>query len=378
MNGIPKDNGKVGVSGGDVRVMQIAKNLKGYQVNFLTTPNGEKILNMYGLKNIKKYILKGNNSSGILPNIKITIKSIFYLPEELKIYHGMAYSSCEHLYDVLPALRLKLLNNCEWFAVYHWVEDYPWREKRGGTPFLSRYLYWFNRYISGLLIKSFSNHILAVSEQTKKKLINIKKIDAKRIKSVNCGVEYEKIIAVVNKYKNEKGKKYDAVYMKRLNYGKGIIDLLEIWKKVSIINKNTKLAIIGQGSREVMRKIDQFIKNNKLQKNIMLLGYVYKFEEKIRIVNSAKLFILPSYEENWAIVIGEAMTAKIPVLAYELKEIKPIWKDNVDWIKIGDTDEFSEKILHALRDKSYNSVKVNRAFNFMKNFDWNQIAEKEL
>jgi len=375
-NGMVKENGNLCISGGDIRLMELASNTKEYEVNFLTTNNGKLLLNKFGLTKYKKYLLAKNNSSGILSNIIITINS-FFLPTSLNNYHGVVYSSCEHLYDVIPALILKYRNSCTWFAVYHWVEDYPWDNSRGGTPFIRRYFYWLNRFISGLLIKQFSDKILAISNETKRKLIEIKKINHNKIKSVYCGVDNSSIFRLLNKYKSEKGLKYDAIFIKRLNYGKGIFDLFKIWKKVCEKNDTAKLAIVGEGPTEVVNKINLYIDKNKLNDNIDLLGGIYNFEDKIRILNSTKLFILPSYEENWAIVIGEAMACRIPVIAYRLKELVTIWKDNIYWVTLGDINGFSFSILELLKSRAKQKYLVEKAYKYVKQYDWKAIAESE-
>ncbi len=378
INGLVKNGDKVGISGGDMRLAEIVKNTDVSLVNILTTPNGVEFLNKLSIKYKSLYIINYSIDSGIISNLTISFKSLFFLPVKLKKFKkGIVYSSCEHLYDVLPALRLKLLNKCKWYAVYHWVEDYPWKEKRGDTPFLRRYLYWLNRWFSGFLIKIFADKILAVSDQTKDKLLDIKKINEDKVKAVYCGVNLKEIDEVGKKYKKEKESIYDAVYMKRLNNGKGIWDLLYIWKIVCKKNKNLKLAIIGDGSPEIVKEIKDWIKENGLEHNINLLGVIYDFEEKFRVLNSSRLFILPTHEENWAIVIGEAMAIKLPVLCYNLKEITPIWEDNVEWVDFGNKKQFAEKIQEYLNDKNKRNNISSKAFNFVQRYDWAKIAKEE-
>ena len=219
---------------------------------------------------------------------------------------------------------------------------------------------------------------MAVSEPTKEKLISMKKIKPERIKAVDCWVNYEKIIEVRKKYESEKWTEFDAVFMKRLNYWKWVSDLLEIWKKVSKVKKDAKLWVIWEGSEDILEKINAFIKENNLENNIKLFGVVYDFEEKFRIINSSKLFILPSHEENWAIVIWEAMAIWAPVLVYDLPEITPIWKDNVEWVERFDTNQFSEKILKYLWDENLRKQKMEKADTFIPSLDWKNIANNEL
>jgi len=379
INGMTKSNWKVGISGGDIRLFEIMKNMNQVEKHILTTTNWLSAMEKLEISCDKKTVINYEVNPWALSNLWISIVSFFKSYRKIKLEkEDIIYSSCEHLYDVLPAMKMKIFKKAQWYAVYHWVEDYPWKDKRGNTPFVPRYLYWLNRAFSGFLIKLFASKILAVSEPTKEKLISMKKIKPERIKAVDCWVNYEKIIEVRKKYESEKWTEFDAVFMKRLNYWKWVSDLLEIWKKVSKVKKDAKLWVIWEGSEDILEKINAFIKENNLENNIKLFGVVYDFEEKFRIINSSKLFILPSHEENWAIVIWEAMAIWAPVLVYDLPEITPIWKDNVEWVERFDTNQFSEKILKYLWDENLRKQKMEKADAFIPSLDWKNIANNEL
>ena len=379
INWMTKSNGKVGISWGDIRLFEVMKNMDQVEKHILTTTNWLSAMEKLGISCDEKTIINYEVNPWAFSNLWVSLISFFKSYRKIKLEKDdIIYSSCEHLYDVLPAMKIKIFKKAKWYAVYHWVEDYPWKDKRGNTPFVPRYLYWLNRAFSGFLIKLFATKILAVSEPTKEKLISMKKIKPERIKAVDCWVNYEKIIEVRKKYESEKWAEFDAVFMKRLNYGKWVSDLLEIWKKVVAMKKDAKLWVIWEGSEDILEKINAFIKENNLENNIKLFGVVYDFEEKFRIINSSKLFILPSHEENWAIVIWEAMAIWAPVLVYDLPEITPIWKDNVEWVERFDTNQFSEKILKYLWDENLRKQKMEKADAFIPSLDWKNIANNEL
>ena len=379
INWMTKSNGKVGISWGDIRLFEVMKNMDQVEKHILTTTNWLSAMEKLGISCDEKTIINYEVNPWAFSNLWVSLISFFKSYRKIKLEKDdIIYSSCEHLYDVLPAMKMKIFKKAKWYAVYHWVEDYPWKDKRGNTPFVPRYLYWLNRAFSGFLIKLFATKILAVSEPTKEKLISMKKIKPERIKAVDCWVNYEKIIEVRKKYESEKWAEFDAVFMKRLNYGKWVSDLLEIWKKVVAMKKDAKLWVIWEGSEDILEKINAFIKENNLENNIKLFGVVYDFEEKFRIINSSKLFILPSHEENWAIVIWEAMAICAPVLVYDLPEITPIWKDNVEWVERFDTNQFSEKVLKYLWDENLRKQKMEKADAFIPSLDWKNIANNEL
>lgn len=377
--GISTQNGKPGVSGGDIRLIEIAKNWsKNNEIHLITSEGGRILCEKMGL-DAKFHVIPSSEGAGILENIRRIFYSLFYTRKFSNILKGdIIYSSCEHLYDVLPAISLKLINKTIWVAVIHWVEDPPWKNKRGNTPFLSRYLYYLNRVASIWIIKNFANKTLAVSQITSEKLITKKNFTRDKIEVLSCGVDFPLIQEIISSNQlNGIGKKYDAIFIKRLNYGKGVLDLLEIWKKVVDTKKDAKLAIMGDGPKEVISKLNDKIKEYHIEKNIVFLGVVYDFKEKFTILQQAKLFILPSHEENWAIVIGEAMAAGIPVIVYDLKEITPIWRDNVIWIRKGDTERFAETVLEMLNDDSAREKISKKARDFVKQYEWAEIAKKE-
>jgi glycosyltransferase involved in cell wall biosynthesis len=376
-NGMAKSKGVVSVSGGDIRLLEIMKYAPDVETSILTTPNGLEFLEKYDQSYEKVYLLDQVVESGILSNLKISWRSYFFGGSNVKEFKGdVVYSSCEHLYDVLPALRIKRRTGARWLAVYHWVEDYPWREKRGNTPFITRYAYWLNRYVSGWIIKYFADEILAVSDQTRDKLIHMKKVKPAKVRAVYCGVEYSAIRKIVNRHKAEKV--YDAIFMKRLNYGKGVLDLLKIWKMVVAVKPNARLGIIGDGSEDVTVKINEYIVANKLEKNIDMLGVVYDIDKKFQLISSSKVFLLPTHEENWAIVIGEAMAAGVPVVVSKLKEIEPIWQDNVVWCGVGDIKAFSKATLNLIDNTDHANSIANKAKKFIPRYDWKNIAKTEI
>jgi glycosyltransferase involved in cell wall biosynthesis len=377
INGLTRNNGKVGISGGDIRLAEIAKNQNPKRNNFLTTPNGAEFIERLQVPHAAVHLIPYTIDGGIKTNLLVTLRSWFALPRSVKSFKGIVYSSCEHLYDVLPALWLQRKNDCTWLAVYHWVEEYPWNDTRGGTPFLRRYAYWLQRYAAGLLIKKYANRVLAVSTVTKQKLIDMKGIASEKIQAVACGVNVSEITAYRKEFDKQSGEQYDAIYMKRLNNGKGIWDLLEIWKEVVKHKPTAKLAIIGDGPESTVKEITTWINENGLEKNITLLGVIYDPKEKFKQIISAKLFVLPSHEENWAIVIGEAMAAGLPVIAYELKEIVPIWKDAVAWVPLPDKSAFAHTIISALDSDSKRTAMTKKGLEFIKEYDWATIAAQE-
>ena len=67
---------------------------------------------------------------------------------------------------------------------------------------------------------------------------------------------------------------YDAVFLARLNYSKGIMELPEIWSKVVTKYPEARLGIIGKGSEEIIKELKEKIVSNNVSDNVDILGYL--------------------------------------------------------------------------------------------------------
>jgi glycosyltransferase involved in cell wall biosynthesis len=166
--------------------------------------------------------------------------------------------------------------------------------------------------------------------------------------------------------------------MKRFHPAKGIFDVINIWAEVTKARPEARLVLIGGGSEQTLAKMQELISKKRLQSNIQIVGTIYDFEEKIKLLLQSNVFLLPSHEENWAIVIAEALTCGLPVICYDLPELRPIWKDKVKWVRKGDIEGFAAatveilEMLDAVQDSSKDRIE------FMQPYDWSNVSNQEL
>lgn len=370
MNGVGEVDGFHGISGGDVRWIEIAKRWQknGHEIHVLTPEVGIKLCRTLGL-NATFHIFDVPNDYSLKTYILRFMKST-YIPKTLENFHGIVYSITEHVYDVYPAAKIKENNKDNiWVAVVHWIAPLH----RKGTSLLNGILFFFNQQMGLRYIKKRSDLVLAVSKITSE---NVKRKGIKHnVFSVDCGVTYQEIRQVAAKINN---KQYDAIFMKRFDGTKGVFDIIEIWKEVVKTKHEAKLGMIGLGKKEVMERLREMVENYNIENNVDFLGPIYDFETKFSLLASSKLFVLPSYEENWAIVIGEAMAAAVPVLCYDLPEIRPIWEDKVVWIPKGDKRQFANEIIELLNDEQSRNRLAEAGIQFIKKYDWQRIADEEI
>lgn len=370
-NGISSVGGELCVSGGDIRWIELAKAWQshGLELNVLTTEPGRQLCRILGLK-ANFHISTSAREYSLLNVFRKTFDSIS-VPASLRNFCGIIYSTSEGMDNAVPAAKIRKQTESNiWATTIHWVAPIH----RAMTPFFNGVLTYVDQRVGFHYIKKYADVILAVSTRTAEKLPVIG-FPERKISIVECGVNYDDIVDISN---SEKLKKYDAVFMKRLHGAKGAFDIVDAWKRVVDTKHSAKLAIVGGGTKENVNKLRTMIRQFGMEQNIILFGSVYDFKEKISILASSKLFVLPSYEENWAIVIGEAMAAGVPVICYDLPDIRPVWLDNVVWVSRGDREGFAKIILELLGDKKKRTTLSRRGQRFVKKYTWQKIAEREL
>jgi glycosyltransferase involved in cell wall biosynthesis len=363
------------LAGGDMRFIEIAKHWSemGVEVHVCTPKGGEHLCRELGLDFIPHCVPK-SRSDGRLQAIFDTMLLPFRVPRSVWDFDGeVVYSVNEQLYDIIPALFVKLKRgkSIRWATVVHWLPPFlPWKRK-SSRPIHSL-LFFFSERSSVLIADHFADTLLAVSTSTKGQL---QQAGAKmhKVHAVECGVPLAAIEAIAQQ---QQAKIYDAVFMKRIQRVKGAYDLVPIWEKVLEAKPDAKLLLIGYG--EDANRLQEIVRKKGLTENIVFAGLIYDFEKKFSLLSQARLFLLPSYEENWAIAIGEAMAAGIPVVAYSLEELIQVWGDNFVQIPIGNTDRFAEIVVELLQNDQKMQEISAKACQFVQRLDWTEIAKREL
>lgn len=103
----------------------------------------------------------------------------------------------------------------------------------------------------------------------------------------------------------------------RLSKEKGYIDLLKVFKRLSIDYPDWTLDIVGDGSER--ESIENYIKDNELEDKVKLHGFQGK-EYIDKLLNQSSIYLMTSYTESFGIVLIEAMSHGVPCMAYDSAE----------------------------------------------------------
>ncbi|MBI3070821.1 MAG: glycosyltransferase [Deltaproteobacteria bacterium] len=162
----------------------------------------------------------------------------------------------------------------------------------------------------------------------------------------------------------------------RLDKKKGLENLLRAWNLVEADAPDWELVICGPGPTrylESLRSLSRRLMNVRVE----FLDARYG-EEKTDVFASANVFVLPSFDENFGMVVGEALAHGLPVITTKrtpwrwLEETRVGW-----WIDIG-----VPPLADALRSALSTSADDLRAMGergrdfVARHYSWSSVGEK--
>lgn len=104
-------------------------------------------------------------------------------------------------------------------------------------------------------------------------------------------------------------KPYRLLFLSRINWKKGLDRLVPALRFVP----DARLTISGNDEEDYTREVERIAKEAGVLDRIEFTGPV-EGERKAKLLREAALFVLPSYSENFGIVVIEAMAAECPVV----------------------------------------------------------------
>ena len=142
-----------------------------------------------------------------------------------------------------------------------------------------------------------------------------------------------------------------VLFLGEIGKRKGIYDLLEaLTKYKELYGNNIQLIIGGNGEVE---KVKSYILEKHLKDIVEYKGWV-SGNDKVHLLNSADIFVLPSYNEGLPISILEAMGYGIPVITTPVGGIPEVIIDGENGLLVspGDVDGLFNAILELAKDTS--------------------------
>lgn len=141
-------------------------------------------------------------------------------------------------------------------------------------------------------------------------------------------------------------------------------------------DKSIRVEIVGPAEKEYLESIKKLIKKLGVGKRIIFTAPIYDIKKKIKKIDSARVFVLPSRVEGMPQALVEAMARGKAVIGSDSIAIRDLIKDgeNGYLFEFNNPISLAEKINLALCNKSDKIGK--NAKDFAKKFNWNNVIDR--
>lgn len=171
--------------------------------------------------------------------------------------------------------------------------------------------------------------------------------------------------------------KRNLLYLSRIHPKKGCDLLIESFAKIADQDPELHLVLAGPGDDHWIRQLKSNADRLGIRHRVTFTGMI-KGDLKWGAYDAAEVFVLPSHQENFGIVVAEALASGLPVLTTHQVNIWREIEDASAGIIHADTQEGVDQLLSewlVMRVEDKNAMRIN-AFNcFVNNFEIQKVTK---
>ncbi len=226
------------------------------------------------------------------------------------------------------------------------------------------------------------NHIITVSEYSKKEILRVVKVPAHRVSVIPNGVsqswtrliDHEELTAVRQRY--ELPKRY-VIFVGTIQERKNLGLLLTAFERLSQeVKKDCDLVIVGKLPKE-KSDITKKFKTGNIKENVKWLGHVPLSELQALIKGSAAL-VNPSLAEGFGLPLLEAFSIGTPVLSSWSSSLPEVAGNAAMLFDPNDTNMLAASLEKVLSDSSLARQMILDGRKRASDYTWQATAKSTL
>lgn len=249
-------------------------------------------------------------------------------------------------------------------AVYRLKETYQ----------LSRSLWWRMQY---RYVCRRANLFLAISEFTKKEMIEILRIPPEKIKVVPCACStamrpVTDVTLLENLRKKYQLPEHFVLFVGNFNPRKNLERLLRAF---DLVKEQIPQHLVIAGEQGWKFDKQEALKNICHADAIHFIDYAPD-EDMPALYSAADLFVFPTLYEGFGIPVIEAQACGTPVLTSNCSALPEVCGDAAIFVNPYDVEDISRGMLRILQDSELVKVLTEKGLQNAKKFSWKASAQK--
>lgn len=236
------------------------------------------------------------------------------------------------------------------------------------------------RIYSKILIKHSvkkSRHIITVSENSKKDIIDFFKVDKDKItvtyNAIDSDFHYSNsdLSYLFEKYKID-SQKFIYLYVGNLKEHKNLSRLLKAYSQTKYLDK-TVLILAGKAFESLDLK--SYESKLNISSNVTHTGLISK-GELVDLYNLANVFVFPSLYEGFGIPPIEAMACNTPVISSNTSSLPEILGDAALYFDPYSIEQITNALNNIYENEKLRLDLVQKGRNQIKRYDWRKTVEQ--
>ena len=165
------------------------------------------------------------------------------------------------------------------------------------------------------------------------------------------------------------------LFLSRIHPKKGLLSLLKAWKEAS--PNRWQLVLAGPDENDHQNEVEQLAESLGIRSQVSFPGNLNDLQ-KWDWYRRADVFVLPSYSENFGIVVAEALAAGLPVIATHGTPWADLPARRVGWHVPHEIETLATAIIEAtsMDDEHRKSMGESARAWAHEAFGWGGVAEK--
>ncbi|HBS47689.1 TPA: hypothetical protein DEO28_04995 [Candidatus Dependentiae bacterium] len=353
-----------------------------YLEKLFTTVAGEGDLKLLGSKNISNF-----RSGKLLGDVYLKFR-LSYL-----INNSSWYVLKDYIFDKWLSNQFKNVEQLDIFVGWtnYWLNSYS-QIKKTGAKIIAESGSWHIIEQSKILQEEFelygvkakpinqkniekmvkeyevADYIMTPAKHVRDSFIR-QNISQSKLLKVPYGVDFERFY----QSRIEKTKKFRVIFVGQVSLQKGVQYLIKAWNKLDLPKETSELLIVG----DIQNCFKQVMKDLTIRNNVKFYGSTSQ-ENLKNLYKQSSLFVLPSIQEGFGMVISEAMASGMPVICTTNTGGEELIEHGKEGfiVFIRDVDDLAAKInwYYEHQDRCFQMGMA--AQQKIKNFTWDHYGDK--